>query len=73
MIHPKDLTLYSLQLVPCTMKCDNVGFINPISKLSLFKIQLATSKWKQHFQRTLRNNLEMGFINSTKVKIKVVG
>ena len=50
-----------------------VGFINPISKFSVFKIQFATPKWKQHFQCTLRNNLEMGFINPTKVKIKVVG
>ena len=61
--------------VPCLMpiRVKVVGFINPISKFSVFKIQLATPKWKQHFQCTLSNNLEMGFINPTKVKIKVVG
>ena len=42
-----------------------IGFINPISKSSVFKIQLVTPKWKQNFQCTLSNNLDMGFINPT--------
>ena len=45
------------------MFCNNfVGFINPISKFSVFKIQLVTPKWKQHFQCTLSNNLVVKFI-----------
>ena len=44
MIHPKDLTIYSVQLVPCTMKFVKVGFINPMSKFSVFEQGLSLIK-----------------------------